>query len=164
MFSYSYNFLGIRMSDHHRSKHHGKNSKHYYSKYLDLSRKLNIQVQFRCFFKTYISVTGSFAFSVYGYVSLWYPESMKCSHILEQSLQDCETTMRQNVVLTVFHTQNICHHAWKTLRTTLWCFVFLQSRREGLKSMENYGTDLSHSFSSFHDLFPTIGDQQCIAM
>ena len=26
--------------------------------------------------------------------------------------------MRQNVVLTVFHTQNTCHHAWKTLRTS----------------------------------------------
>ena len=22
--------------------------------------------------------------------------------------------MRQNVILTIFHTQNICHHAWKT--------------------------------------------------
>ena len=61
------------------------------------------------------------------------------------------------------HTK-ICHHAWKTLRTTLWCFVFLQSRGEGLKSKENYGTDLSHSCSPLYDLFPTIKDQRCIAM
>ena len=31
-----------------------------------------------------------------------------------------------NVALTVFHTQNICHHARKFLRTTLWCFIVLQ--------------------------------------
>ena len=81
------------------------------------------------------------------YVSLSDPESMKCSHILEQSPWDSETTIRPNVVLTVFPTQNICHHAWKTLRTKLWCFVYLQSRGEGLKSKENYGTDLYQFFS-----------------
>ena len=32
--------------------------------------------------------------------------------------RDWEATMRQNVVLPVFHTQNMCHNAWKTLRTT----------------------------------------------
>ena len=48
-----------------------------------------------------------------------------------------------------FHTQNICHGAWKILRTTLCCFVVLQSRGEGLKSKENfvpyvpYGTKFS---------------------
>ena len=88
---------------------------------------------------------------------------MKLSDILEQSPQDWETTTNQNVVLTVFHTQNICHHAWKTLRTTLLCFVFLQSQGEGLKIKEKYGTDLFHNFSPFHDLFPMIGGQQCIA-
>ena len=65
---------------------------------------------------------------------------MKCFHVLERSPRDWKSTMRQSVVLTVFHTQNICHSVWKNLRTTLWCFVFLQSRGEGLKSKENYGT------------------------
>ena len=39
--------------------------------------------------------------------------------------------MYQNVVLTIFHTQNIRHHAWKTVRTTLQCIVGLQSQGEG---------------------------------
>ena len=86
-------------------------------------------------------------FSMYHtYVSLWDPESMKFSHVLERSPQDWETTMHQNAVLAFFHTQNICHGAWKILRTTLCCFVFLQSRGEGLKSKENYGTKFSLLF------------------
>ena len=35
--------------------------------------------------------------------------------------------MRQNVVLTVFHTQNIDHHVWETVRSTLQCIIGLQS-------------------------------------
>ena len=73
--------------------------------------------------------------------------------------------MCQSVAITVFHIKkNVCHHLWKTLRTTLLCFIVLQSRQEGLKSRENYETDLSHSFSLFNDLLPRIGDQQCIAL
>ena len=53
------------------------------------------------------------------YVALSDPGSMKFSHIIEKSPRDWEATVRQNVALTVFHTQNICHHAWKTLRTKL---------------------------------------------
>ena len=89
---------------------------------------------------------------------------MQFFHIIEQLPHDWETTVCQKGALTVFHTQNICHHAWKTLRTTFLCFFVLQSLGEGLKSKENYGTDLSHSFSPFYDLLPAIGDQQCIAM
>ena len=59
------------------------------------------------------------AFWGYTYVALSDPGSMKWSYILEQSPRDWETTMRQNVVLTIIHTQNICHSAWKTLRPTL---------------------------------------------
>ena len=80
------------------------------------------------------------------YVSLWDPESMKFSHILERSPRDWETTMRQNVVLTVFHTQNICHSVWKTLRTTFWCFIFLQSQGEGLKGKKNFVPEFSLLF------------------
>ena len=53
------------------------------------------------------------------YVALSDPGSMIFSHIIEQSPRDWEITVCQNVALIVFHTQNICHYAWKTLRTTL---------------------------------------------
>ena len=54
------------------------------------------------------------------YVALSDPVSMKLSHIKEQSSCDWETTVWQNVAReTGFHTQNICHHAWKSLRATL---------------------------------------------
>ena len=39
--------------------------------------------------------------------------------------------MRQNVVLTIFHKQNIRHHVWKTVRTTLQRIGGLQSQGEG---------------------------------
>ena len=55
-------------------------------------------------------------------------------------------------------TKIIRHHKWKTLKTTLWCFVVLQSQGVCLKSMENYWTDLSHrfvpQFFSISCLFP----------
>ena len=96
------------------------------------------------------------------YVAHSDPGSMKFSHIIEQA--PLEKTVCQNVALTVFHTQNICHHVWKTLRNTLWCFVVLQSWGEVLISKENYGTNLSHNFFPSHDILLAIGDQQCIAM
>ena len=37
------------------------------------------------------------------------------------------------VVLTIFHTQNIYHHAWKTVGPTLQCIIGLQLRGEGHK-------------------------------
>ena len=58
-------------------------------------------------------------FSSASNVALSDPESMKLSHIIVQSPCDWETTLHQNVVVTIFHTQNICHHAWKTVKTTL---------------------------------------------
>ena len=45
----------------------------------------------------------------------------------------CLTDIVPNSVLTIFHTQNICHHAWKTVRTILQCIVGVQSRGEGHK-------------------------------
>ena len=56
---------------------------------------------------------------------------------------------RRNVSLTIFHTQNICHHAWKTVRTTLHCIVGLPLLGEGHKKKKNYGTNLSHCFFYF---------------
>ena len=75
--------------------------------------------------------------------------SMKFSHFIEHSPCDWETTMRQNVVLTIFYTQNIHHHAWKTARTTLQCIIGLQSRGKGHEMEKNCGTNLSHSFQTF---------------
>ena len=48
--------------------------------------------------------------------------------------------MRQNVVLTIFHTQNIYHYVLKIVRTTLQCIVGLQLRGEGHKIEKNCGT------------------------
>ena len=56
---------------------------------------------------------------------------MKSSYILEPSPPGWETTMLQNLVLTTFQAQNICHHVWKTVRIKLQCIVGLQSRGEG---------------------------------
>ena len=65
-------------------------------------------------------LAGSFYKSKCPYVALSDPGSMKFSHNIEHSPRDWETTVCQNVSLTVFHTQNICHHAWKTHRTKLF--------------------------------------------
>ena len=43
-------------------------------------------------------------------------------------------------------------------------FHFSPIPRRRFENWENCGTDFSHSFSSFHDLLPAIGDQQYIAM
>ena len=68
---------------------------------------------------------------------------MKFSHIVEQSPRNWKTTMRQNEVLTIFHTQIIFHHAWKTVKTTLQCIVGLRPRGEGHEIEKNCGTNLS---------------------
>ena len=96
------------------------------------------------------------------YVALSDPGSMTFSHILDSSPRDWETTMCQNVVLTIFHTQNIRHHVWKTVRTTLQRIVGLQSRGEGHEKEKHYGTNLSHSYPSFLNLLPGIGKQRNI--
>ena len=65
---------------------------------------------------------------------------MQFSIILEQSPGDWETAMRQIVVLTLFHTQNIYHHVWKTVITKLQCMVGLQLWGIGKEMEKNYGT------------------------
>ena len=69
---------------------------------------------------------------------------MKFAYILGQSARNLKTTMRQNAIPTIFHAQNIYHHAWKIVRTTLQCIVVLQLRGEGLEIYENCWTELSH--------------------
>ena len=68
--------------------------------------------------------------------------------------------MCQNVAPTVFHTQNIRLHEWKTLRTTLWCFVVLQLLGEGLKSKENCHT-VYLNFMTFTSQLETNDALQC---
>ena len=64
------------------------------------------------------------------YVSLSDPGSM---NVLGQSPRDWKKPMHQNAVPTFFHKQNICHHVWEIVRTTLQCIV-LQSQGESLES------------------------------
>ena len=70
--------------------------------------------------------------------------------------------MHQNIILTVFHAQNINHLVWKTVRTTLQCIVGLQLWGEGHAMEKNCGTNLSDSFPCFSNLLPGTGEQQKI--
>ena len=88
------------------------------------------------------------------YVALSDPGSISFSHNIEQYSRNWETTMRQNVILTVFHTQNIYHLLWKTVITTLQCIVGLQSWGEGHATEKNCGTNLSYSFLAFQNFSP----------
>ena len=87
---------------------------------------------------------------------------MQFSHIIEQYPRHWETNMRQNLVLTVFHTQNIYHHVWKTIRTALQSNIGLQLWGEGYEMKKNCMKNLSHSFPCFSNLLPRIGAQQNI--
>ena len=59
------------------------------------------------------------------------PSYVKFSYILGQSPCDWKTTMRRNVVPTIFHTQHVCHHACETVRTSFQSINVLQLRGEG---------------------------------
>ena len=56
------------------------------------------------------------------------------SYILGQSPQDLSKITHENVAMICFHTQHICHHAWKTVRNTFQCIIILQSQEKVLKS------------------------------
>ena len=73
-----------------------------------------------------------------------------------------QTTMHLNVVLKILHTQNKYHHVWKTVKTTLQSIVGLQSGGEGNAMEKNCGTNPSHSFPCFSNLYTRIGKQQNI--
>ena len=80
---------------------------------------------------------------------------MKFVYALGQSPRDWKTTKHQNAVPTLFQTQNIRHHEWKIVATTLQLIFVLQSQGEGHEKKKNHGTHLSPSFPSFPDLLPT---------
>ena len=67
--------------------------------------------------------------------------------------------MHQTVVLTIFDTQNIHHHVWKTVRTTLQGIVGLKLRGEGHESEKNCGANPSHNFPCLSNLLLVIGEQ-----
>ena len=81
---------------------------------------------------------------------------MKFSHIIEQFPRDWETTVCQNVSLTVFHIKSICHPACKTLSTKLWCFVVLQSWSEGWKARITMGQICFTVFLHFMTISPLL--------
>ena len=64
-------------------------------------------------------------------IALSNPGSMTFVYVLGQSPSDWKTTTNQNAVPTIFHTQQICHHVWKIVRTTLQCIIVLQLWGEG---------------------------------
>ena len=72
---------------------------------------------------------------------------MQC--YLGPSPRDWRTLIHFNVVLTVFHIGHISQGVCKTVRTTFWCIIVLQSRGEGPEKAHNYGTDLGQIFRTF---------------
>ena len=72
-----------------------------------------------------------------GYVTLLDPGYMTFLYVLSQSPCDWWTPIHPNLVLTIFHTQNIYHHVCNTVRTTFWYIVVLQSRGPSPLQLEN---------------------------
>ena len=83
------------------------------------------------------------------YVALWDPESTKFQCYLRPSPGDWRTLKHFNVVLTVFHIDHISQGVGKTVRTTFWCIIVLQSQIEGPEKAHNYGTDWGQIFRTF---------------
>ena len=64
--------------------------------------------------------------------------------------------MRQNVVMTVFHTQNIYHRVWKTDKTTLQCIKLVVFNRGEmfLKWRKTVGQNCPFVFLAFQTFSP----------
>ena len=61
----------------------------------------------------------------------------------------CCTLVHFNVVLTVLYIDHISQGVCKTVRTTFWCIIVLQSWGEGHEKAHNYGTDSGQIFRTF---------------
>ena len=83
------------------------------------------------------------------YVSLWDPESTKFQGYFGHSPRNWRTLIHFNVFLTVFHIDHISQGVCKTVGTTFWYIIVLQSRGEGPKKAHNYGTDSGQIFRTF---------------
>ena len=88
-----------------------------------------VQVISVCCFSTGVSA------SVLENCALSDPGAMKLVYVLGKSPCDLKTTMHQNAVPTTFHTQNLRHHIWKIISTTLQHIIVLQSRGESHKKL-----------------------------
>ena len=67
--------------------------------------------------------------------------------------------MHQNLVPTISHTQNVRHHAWKTVRTTLQYIVVFQSWGEVMKSRKTMEQICPTVFPVFFNLLLGIGEK-----
>ena len=76
---------------------------------------------------------------------------MKFVYVLGQSPHNLNTTIDGNAGPTIFHTQNVRCHVWKTIRTTLQCIVVLKSWGDGRK---NFGISLCPYFLAFWTFSP----------
>ena len=101
-------------------------------------------------------------------VAFWDIVNIKFVHILGQFFNDWRTMMHWNIVLTIFNKLNVCHNAMKTVKTTLHCVVFLQSRVEGHTKLnnkkKNYLTNLclfSFSFGTFSQRLENYETSKC---
>ena len=62
----------------------------------------------------------------------------------------CILCCRKNMTVKIIHTQQICHHERKTVRTTRFlCISVLLCWGEGPKKQKYYGTKLSPNFQHF---------------
>ena len=83
------------------------------------------------------------------YVALWDPESTQFQCYLGPSPRDGRTLVHFNVVLTFFHIYPIYQGVCKTVSTTFWCNIVLQSQGEGHEKAHTYGTDSGQIFRTF---------------
>ena len=67
------------------------------------------------------------AFIIFLYFTLLDPV---CIKFVGPSPRDVRTIIHLNVFLTVFYTDHISQHLWKTVGTTFQCIIVLQSRGE----------------------------------
>ena len=84
-----------------------------------------------------------------GWNLLSIPESTQFQCFLGPSPRDWRTLIHFIVVLTVFHIIHKCQGVCKTVRTTFWCIIVLQSLGEGPEKALNYGTDSGQIFRTF---------------
>ena len=90
------------------------------------------------------------------YVALWYPESTQFQCYLGPSTRNWRTLINFNIVLTVFHIDRISLGVCKTVKTTFWCIIVLQSWGEAHEKAHNYGKDLGQIFRTFSPQLDTL--------
>ena len=95
----------------------------------------NIPWLFLCIYGITGCGSASQKLCAYNAASSWSQSPSPDSQCIEQSPCNWETNMHQNIVLTIFHAQNIFHHMWKTVKTTLHYIICLQSLGEMMRQI-----------------------------